>query len=385
MNAALLVLEDGSQFYGKSIGAFGESIGEIVFNTSMTGYQEIITDPSYAYQIVVLTYPHIGNVGVNEFDNESERIQVKGLVIRNLTISSSNFRCNLSLSKYLIQQNIVGISDIDTRKLTRLIRKKGTQRACIVAHNTIPNATVALDKVLKFPGLHKLQLAYKVSTTKQYIWDKGSSMLWNTSSKKSSEVINKNLFYHVVVYDFGVKCNMMRILVDFGCILTVVPAKTTAREVIDMDPDGIFLSNGPGDPNEYKDVISTIQFFLFHTNIPMFGICLGHQLLALASGAKTIKMKFGHHGSNHPVKDLETNKVIITSQNHNFVVDKNTLPSFLKMTHFSLFDGTLQGIHYLNKPVFSFQGHPEASPGPHDSIFFFDKFIKLIKNYRTKK
>ncbi|CAD83643.1 carbamoyl-phosphate synthase small chain [Candidatus Blochmanniella floridana] len=382
MKTALLVLEDGSQFYGKSIGANGESVGEIVFNTSMTGYQEIITDPSYAHQIVVLTYPHIGNIGTNDFDNESDHIQVSGIVIRNLTIISSNFRYNRSLSNFLRCQNIVGISDVDTRRLTRLIREKGTQRACIMANSEL-DAKLALCKACTFLGSNKLKLAYSVSTSQQYIWNQGTDRYDGKYS--SDEIIPKKFFYRVVVYDFGIKYNIMRILVDYGCLLIVVPANTVAQEVVNLKPDGILLSNGPGDPNEYQDVIHVIRFFLSKTNIPMLGICLGHQLLALASGAKIIKMKFGHHGSNHPVKNVETNKVMITSQNHNFVVDIETLPNTMKVTHISLFDGTLQGIRYLDRSVISFQGHPEASPGPHDSVSIFNDFIQLIKKYRNKK
>ncbi|WHL24972.1 MAG: glutamine-hydrolyzing carbamoyl-phosphate synthase small subunit [Candidatus Blochmannia vicinus] len=379
MKPALLVLEDGNRFYGYAIGAEGETVGEVVFNTSMTGYQEIITDPSYAYQIVILTYPHIGNVGTNELDNESSCIQVRGLIIHNLAITVSNFRHTLTLSDYLIQQNIVGIAGVDTRKLTRLIREKGIQHGCIIARD-VPNPTLALRKAREFPGLHGLNLAHKVSTSQQYIWNQGT---WNI--KSGVFVTPLSLPYRVVVYDFGIKRNIMRILVDYGCLLTVVPAHTTAREIIDMKPDGIFLANGPGDPNAYGYAINSIQIFLNTTKIPLFGICLGHQLLALANGAKIIKMKFGHHGSNHPVKDIKTNKVIITTQNHNFVVDKKTLPDTLKITHISLFDGTLQGIHHINKPAFSFQGHPEASPGPHDATSsLFSHFIKLIKNYRNQ-
>lgn len=380
MKPALLVLEDGSQFFGKSIGVEGESVGEIIFNTSVTGYQEIITDPSYSHQIVILTYPHIGNVGINELDNESSKIQVKGLIIRNLAIIVSNFRCELSLSEYLIQQNIVGISDIDTRKLTRLIREKGMQHGCIIACDS-PSASMALCKIRKFSGLDTLNLAHLVSTSQKYVWHQGTC---NINTKKMVIIDSIQLPYHVIAYDFGIKRNLMRILVDHGCLLTVVPANTAAQEVIDMQPDGIFLANGPGNPNSYEYAINAIKFFLKKTDIPLFGICLGHQLLALAGGAKTTKMKFGHHGANHPVKDLETNKVMITTQNHNFVVDKENLPNTLKMTHISLFDKTLQGIRYVNKPAFSFQGHPEASPGPHDSMSLFQRFIELIKNYRRR-
>lgn len=387
LKTALLVLEDGNQFYGSSFGVIGESVGEIVFNTSITGYQEIITDPSYSQQIVVLTYPHIGNVGINEFDNESDRVQISGLVIRNLTVISSNFRSQISLSDYLIKHNIVAISNVDTRKLARLIRIKGIQRACIITHNIL-DPKLALNKIYSYPNLYKLNLAHQVSTSQKYIWKQRTIDHLNMQkfySHKFHSIISKKLLYHVVVYDFGIKFSIMRILVDYGCLLTVVPDNTSVEEVINMRPDGIFLSNGPGDPNIYTNIVKSIQFFLSKTDLPIFGICLGHQLLALAAGAKIVKMKFGHHGSNHPVKDLKTNKVMITTQNHNFVVDIQTLPNVLKMTHISLFDGTLQGIQYFNKPVFGFQGHPEASPGPHDAITIFDHFISLIKHYHNDK
>lgn len=377
MKLALLVLEDGNQFYGKSIGIEGEAVGEIVFNTSITGYQEIITDPSYSQQIVILTYPHIGNVGVNEFDNESANVHIKGLVIHNLSIFVSNFRHECSLSEYLVQHKVVGISDVDTRKLTRLIRENGTQYGCIIAGRVL-DATLALRKARECSRSYEYNFSHIVSTPRKYIWNEGT---YNFNLKRLSANF-VHLPYHVVVYDFGVKRNLMRMLVDYGCLLTVVPACTIAQEVIDMRPDGVFLTNGPGDPNSYEHAVSTIKIFLKKTNIPLFGICLGHQLLALAGGAKTIKMKFGHHGANHPVKDLENDRVIITAQNHNFVVDKTTLPSTVKMTHISLFDNTLQGMRYLNKPAFSFQGHPEASPGPHDAISLFKRFISLIKSYR---
>lgn len=377
MKSALLVLEDGSQFYGDSIGIEGISTGEIVFNTSITGYQEIITDPSYSHQIVILTYPHIGNVGTNALDNESTCVQVKGLVIRNLSITVSNFRYELSLAEYLIQHKVVGISNVDTRKLTRLIREKGTQYGCIIASNIL-DVALALHKARECSRLYTRNLVHVVSTARKYIWNQGT---YNINLRRLS-VPSMRLPYHVVAYDFGIKRNLMRMLVDHGCCLTVVPACTVAQEVIDMQPDGVFLANGPGDPNLYECVIDTIKIFLNETKIPLFGICLGHQLLALAGGAKTVKMKFGHHGANHPVKDLENNRVMITAQNHNFVVDKSTLPNTLKMTHISLFDNTLQGIRYLNKPAFSFQGHPEASPGPHDAISLFQRFVELIKYYR---
>lgn len=381
MKTAWLILEDGNQFYGESIGASGESIGEIVFNTSMTGYQEIITDPSYSCQIVTFTYPHIGNVGINKFDDESDHIQVAGLVIRNLSIISSNFRCTLSLSDYLRQQNIVGIANVDTRKLTRLIREKGMQCAGIIANDNF-NYELTLHKIRRFSESYKLNLPYKPNVFNRYIWNQGT---YCHIRSEYPLIVSKELPYHVVVYDFGVKRNIMRILVDFGCVLTIVPSNTPAQTIIDMNPDGIVLSNGPGNPVEYEYAINSIQILLRITNIPMFGICLGYQLLALSVGAKVIKMKFGHHGSNHPVKDLKNNKVLITTQNHNFVVDIATLPSVLKVTHVSLFDGTLQGVCHNSKPVFGFQGHPEASPGPQDSVLIFNNFIKLIKDYRNSR
>lgn len=380
MKTALLMLEDGNQFYGKSIGVNGESMGEIVFNTSMTGYQEIITDPSYANQIVTLTYPNIGNVGINTVDNESNRVYIAGLVVHNLSVIPSNFRCTLSLSSFLIQNNTVGISNIDTRKLTRIIRKRGLQYACIIAQDKL-NFKLAKCRAQEFLKLRAFQcISYNVSTDHSYTWNKGTN--WNKSSDKLS-LNSTKLLYNVVVYDFGVKYNIMRILVNYGCIVTVVPPNTTVQEVINMNPDGILLSNGPGDPNEYVCAINLIKNLIKTTNIPILGICLGYQLLTLASGAKIIKMKFGHHGSNHPVKDIENNKILITSQNHNFVVDMETLPKNLKITHISLFDKTLQGIRYLDKPILGFQGHPESSPGPHDARSIFYSFIKLIKSYRN--
>ncbi|CUX95877.1 Carbamoyl-phosphate synthase small chain [Candidatus Mikella endobia] len=374
-NSALLVLEDGTKFNGRSIGAAGIAVGEVVFNTSITGYQEILTDSSYSRQIVTFTYPHIGNTGINEVDNESSRVQAQALIIRNLPLIASNFRQTLSLSDYLKQQNIVGIADIDTRKLTRLLREKGVQNGCIITDDT-NDEQLALHKAREFSGLNGIDLAKEVSTTVPYSWNQGSWTLDNGFPAPSID-----LPYKVVIYDYGIKRNIMRMLVDRGCRLTIVPAQTPAETVLKMNPEGIFLSNGPGDPAPCSYAITAIQNLL-HLNIPIFGICLGHQLLALASGAKTIKMKFGHHGSNHPVKDLSTNKVIITSQNHGFAVDDKNLPTTLKVTHISLFDGTVQGLHHTEKPAFSFQGHPESSPGPHDAAFLFDYFIKLIKAYR---
>ncbi|MEN3261388.1 glutamine-hydrolyzing carbamoyl-phosphate synthase small subunit [Sodalis endosymbiont of Spalangia cameroni] len=377
IKSALLVLEDGTQFHGRAIGAEGTAVGEVVFNTSITGYQEILTDPSYSRQIVTLTYPHIGNAGTNEADNESPRVQAQALVIRDLPLIASNFRDTLSLSDHLKQQNIVGIADIDTRKLTRLLREKGAQNGCIIAGDN-PDAQLALRKAREFPGLNGMDLAKEVSTTEQYSWTQGS---WTLDGGLPAPATD--LPYHVVAYDYGIKRNIMRMLVDRGCRLTVVPAQTPAETVLAMNPDGIFLANGPGDPAPCDYAIAAIQTFLT-TDIPLFGICLGHQLLALASGAKTVKMKFGHHGGNHPVKDLAADRVMITAQNHGFAVDEKTLPATLRVTHTSLFDGTLQGLHRTDKPAFSFQGHPEASPGPHDAAPLFDHFIELINAYRSQ-
>lgn len=377
IKSALLVLEDGTQFHGRAIGASGTAVGEVVFNTSMTGYQEILTDPSYSRQIVTLTYPHIGNVGTNEADEESSRVHAQGLVIRDLPLIASNFRSTGSLSDYLKQNNVVGIADIDTRKLTRLLREKGAQNGCIIAGDA-PDAALALQKARDFPGLKGMDLAKEVSTAGQYGWTQGS---WAMHAGLPAPAAAGTLPYHVVAYDFGIKRNIMRMLVDRGCRLTVVPAQTPADVVLAMDPDGIFLANGPGDPEPCDYAIAAIKRFL-ETETPIFGICLGHQLLALASGAKTIKMKFGHHGGNHPVKDIDAGRVMITAQNHGFAVDETTLPANLRVTHTSLFDGSLQGLHRTDKPAFCFQGHPEASPGPHDAAPLFDHFIELIKTYR---
>lgn len=374
-HSAILVLEDGTVFKGVSIGAEGSSVGEVVFNTSMTGYQEILTDPSYARQIVTLTYPHIGNTGTNEEDEESASIHACGLVIRDLPLLASNFRNQASLSEYLAERNVVGIADIDTRKLTRILREKGAQAGCIIAGENIDEAA-ALEQAKAFPGLKGMDLAKEVTTKETFKWSQGSWTLTGGLPEPKSE--GK---YHVVAYDFGVKRNILRMLADRDCQLTVVPAQTPASEVLAMNPDGIFLSNGPGDPEPCTYAIDAIQEIL-KTDIPVFGICLGHQLLALASGAKTVKMKFGHHGANHPVKDLDRNVVMITSQNHGFAADEATLPENLRATHVSLFDGSLQGIHRTDKPAFSFQGHPEASPGPHDAAPLFDHFIELIQEYK---
>ncbi|MEI9746585.1 glutamine-hydrolyzing carbamoyl-phosphate synthase small subunit [Moellerella wisconsensis] len=379
IKSAILVLEDGTQFHGRAIGAVGAAVGEVVFNTSMTGYQEILTDPSYSRQIVTLTYPHIGNVGTNADDEESPRVHAQGLVIRDLPLVYSNFRGQESLSDYLKRQQIVAIADIDTRKLTRILREKGAQNGCIIAGDNLDPA-VALEKAKAFGGLNGLDLAKEVTTREAYPWSQGS---WTLQDGQQAAKDPAELPYHVVAYDFGAKRNILRMLVDRGCRLTVVPADTSAEDVLKMAPDGIFLSNGPGDPAPCDYAINAIKQFLT-TDIPVFGICLGHQLLALASGARTIKMKFGHHGANHPVKDIDNDVVMITAQNHGFAVDETTLPANLRVTHKSLFDGTLQGIHRTDKPAFSFQGHPEASSGPHDAAKLFDHFIELITAYRQE-
>lgn len=378
--AAILALEDGSLFYGKAIGAIGETVGEVVFNTSMTGYQEILTDPSYKEQIVTLTYPHIGNVGTNAGDEESDKIMARGLVIRDLPRLMSSWRGEMSLSDYLVKHNIVAIADIDTRKLTRLLRDKGAQNGAIVAVEGGSKSDIDIDAAIAsaraFPGLKGMDLAKVVTTQANYEWTEGSWSLQTNSTETMTD-----LPHHVVAYDYGVKKNILRMLVDRGCKVTVVPAKTKASDVLAMSPDGIFLSNGPGDPEPCDYAIEAIGEIL-HSCKPVFGICLGHQLLSLASGAKTVKMKFGHHGGNHPVSDLLTKTVMITSQNHGFAVDEASLPDNLKATHKSLFDGSLQGVHRTDKPAFSFQGHPEASPGPHDVAPLFDHFIELIEQQK---
>ncbi|GAB7219250.1 glutamine-hydrolyzing carbamoyl-phosphate synthase small subunit [Vibrio comitans] len=375
---AILVLEDGTVFRGVAIGAEGSAVGEVVFNTSMTGYQEILTDPSYSQQIVTLTYPHIGNTGTNSEDEESTSIHAQGLVIRDLPLIASNFRNEQTLSDYLKSQNIVGIADIDTRKLTRILREKGAQNGCVVAGNNLDEA-LALAKAKEFPGLKGMDLAKEVTTKEAYQWKQGS---WTLTGGLPEAKDDAELPYHVVAYDFGAKRNILRMLVDRGCRLTVVPAETSAEDVLAMNPDGVFLSNGPGDPAPCTYAIEATKTFL-DKGLPIFGICLGHQILALASGAKTVKMKFGHHGANHPVKDLDRDVVMITSQNHGFAADEETLPANLRATHKSLFDGSLQGIHRTDKPAFSFQGHPEASPGPHDAAPLFDHFIDLIKEHKA--
>ena len=373
--SALLALEDGSLFRGIAIGAEGLATGEVVFNTAMTGYQEILTDPSYAQQMVTLTYPHIGNTGTNSEDEEAKKIWATGLIIRDLPMLASNFRNTQSLDDYLRSRNVVGIAGIDTRRLTRILRDKGAQNGCIMAGRV--DDAEALAAARAFPGLKGMDLAKVVSTQKSYPWKQGSWAL----GEGFKEFADAELPFHVVAYDYGVKLNILRMLVDRGCRLTVVPAQTSAADVLALKPDGIFLSNGPGDPAPCDYAIAAIKEFL-KTNIPVFGICLGHQLLGLASDAKTLKMKFGHHGANHPVQNLDNGTVLITSQNHGFAVDESTLPSTLRVTHKSLFDGSLQGIHRTDCPAFSFQGHPEASPGPHDAASLFDHFIDLMKARR---
>ena len=368
---AVLALADGTIFRGTAIGADGCSVGEVVFNTALTGYQEILTDPSYAQQIVTLTYPHIGNVGVNDEDAESDRVWAAGLVIRDLPLLVSNFRSQQSLDEYLKEKNILGIADIDTRKLTRILRESGAQNGCIMAGDV--DDETALAAARGFAGLKGMDLAKEVTTEKTYQWSQHS---WELGVGHTDQDPATTKF-KVVAYDFGVKRNILRMLVDRGCELIVVPAKTPASDVLAMKPDGVFLSNGPGDPEPCDYAIEAITDIL-KTDIPVFGICLGHQLLALASGAKTAKMKFGHHGANHPVEDIENNVVMITSQNHGFAVDESSLPGNLIATHRSLFDGSLQGIHRTDKPAFSFQGHPEASPGPHEAAVLFDHFIELM-------
>ncbi len=371
---ALLALADGTIFHGKGIGAVGSTVGEVVFNTSMSGYQEILTDPSYCRQIVTLTYPHIGNTGVNAEDVESDRVHAAGLVIRDLPILPSNFRMTQRLDAYLKAEKVVAIAGLDTRKLTRVLREKGAQAGCIVtaAPGEPLHAEAAVAQARAFPGLAGMDLAKVVSASARYEWKQAE---WALEGGYSDRTDGR---FHVVAYDFGVKYNILRMLVERGCRLTVVPAQTPASEVLALNPDGVFLSNGPGDPEPCDYAIAAIREIIA-TRTPTFGICLGHQLLALASGAKTMKMSTGHHGANHPVKDLDTGKVLITSQNHGFAVDPATMPANLRVTHVSLFDGTNQGIARTDVPAFSFQGHPEASPGPHDVAYLFDRFIGLME------
>ncbi len=366
------MLEDGTVFYGVSIGADGCSAGEVVFNTSMTGYQEILSDPSYAKQIVTLTYPHIGNVGTNDEDNESASVFASGLVIRDLPIMASNFRSEQTLSAYLQANNVVAIAEIDTRQLTRLLRDKGAQRGCIIAGESIDEA-MAQAAIDEFPGLKGMDLAKEVTTAEAYEWTE------NTWDLQQGHTQAENLNKHVVAYDFGVKRNILRLLANRGCRVTVVPATTPAVDVLAMQPDGVFLSNGPGDPEPCTYAITAIQTIL-EQKIPVFGICLGHQLLALACGAQTEKMKFGHHGANHPVQEKATGRVMISSQNHGFAVDAKTLPDNVTATYHSLFDGSLQGIARTDIPAMSFQGHPEASPGPQDVESLFDDFMQMMQS-----
>ncbi|AVI64232.1 carbamoyl phosphate synthase small subunit [Halomonas sp. GFAJ-1] len=377
---AILALEDGSVFHGTAIGADGVTSGEVVFNTAMTGYQEILTDPSYTRQIVTLTYPHIGNTGINSEDVESASIAAAGLVIRDLPLMASSFRSEQSLSDYLKSQNILGIADIDTRRLTRILRDKGAQNGAILAGADAEGSDAverALAAAKAFPGLKGMDLAKEVSCKEAYEWSEGE---W-TLGEGYADMTKRERPYHVVAFDYGVKFNILRMLAARGCRLTVVPAQTPAAEVLAMNPDGVFLANGPGDPEPCDYAIKAIQEVL-ETDTPVFGICLGHQLLALASGAKTLKMSHGHHGANHPVQDLASGTVMITSQNHGFAADEATLPSNVRATHRSLFDGTLQGIERTDRPAFSFQGHPEASPGPRDVAPLFDRFIAMMKARR---
>jgi len=374
---AILALADGSIFRGEAIGADGQTVGEVVFNTAMTGYQEILTDPSYAQQIVTLTYPHIGNTGTTPQDAESDRVWSAGLVIRDLPLVASNWRNTMSLSDYLKANNVVAIAGIDTRRLTRILREKGAQNGCIMAGDNI-SEEAAIAAAQGFPGLKGMDLAKVVSTQKQYEW---RSTVWDLKTDSHATIDASELPYHVVAYDYGVKVNILRMLVERGCRVTVVPAQTPAADVLALKPDGVFLSNGPGDPEPCDYAIKAIKEVL-ETEIPVFGICLGHQLLALASGAKTLKMGHGHHGANHPVQDLDTGVVMITSQNHGFAVDEATLPANVRAIHKSLFDGTLQGIERTDKSAFSFQGHPEASPGPNDVAPLFDRFINEMAKRR---
>ncbi len=369
-DAALLVLADGTVFHGRSIGAPGSAVGEVVFNTAMTGYQEILTDPSYCRQIVTLTYPHIGNTGVNDEDGEAAQVFASGLVIRDLPRRHSNWRAQSDLSAYLKTNNIVGIAELDTRRLTRILREKGAQNGCLIAGSI--NESQALAKAREFPGLAGMDLAKVVTVREPYEWVHGGWELGKGYRKIEDAKT------HVVAYDYGIKRNILRMIVDRGSRVTVVPAQTPAREVLRMKPDGVFLSNGPGDPEPCDYAIEAIGEILDATKVPVFGICLGHQLMGLASGAKTLKMKFGHHGANHPVKDLDTGQVVITSQNHGFAVDPATVSANLRPTHVSLFDGSLQGLARTDRPAFCFQGHPEASPGPHDIGYLFDRFARLM-------
>ena len=376
LSPALLALADGTVFRGHSAGSDGLASGEVVFNTAITGYQEILTDPSYCRQIVTLTHPHIGNTGVNTEDEESARIYASGLVIRDLPVRNSNWRANQALSDYLKYHGLVAIADVDTRRLTRIVREKGAQNGAIMAGQIDEDAAVACARA--FPGLSGMDLAKVVSTASPYPWTQGG---WELGKGYREHT---DAQFHVAVYDYGVKRNILRMLADRGCRMTVLPAETSAKDVLALNPDGVFLSNGPGDPEPCDYAIDAIRELLESTRIPVFGICLGHQLMGLASGAKTVKMKFGHHGANHPVRDLDTGQVVITSQNHGFAVDASTLSGNLRATHVSLFDGSLQGFERTDRPAFCFQGHPEASPGPHDIGYLFGRFVRMMGNKKVR-
>ncbi len=373
---AVLALQDGTVFRGVSVGAEGQTIGEVVFNTAMTGYQEILTDPSYCRQIVTLTYPHIGNTGTNSDDMESAGIHASGLIIRDSSMVASNWRSERSFSEFLVAGDTVAIADIDTRMLTRILREKGAQSGCIMTGDV--DAATAVEHANKFPGIAGMDLAKFVTTDRTYQWCEGSNF-----GGRGKIMSRRVAPYHVVAYDFGVKRNILRILSDFDCRMTVVPATTSAEKVLSLNPDGVFLSNGPGDPEPCDYAIAAIREIL-KTTVPVFGICLGHQLLALAAGAKTMKMKFGHHGANHPVQDHTNGRVMITSQNHGFAVDPESLPDRIEVTHTSLFDGSLQGIAFKDRPAYGFQGHPEASPGPHDIIYLFERFIDDMDEFKRE-
>lgn len=374
-NTALLALEDGTLFWGRSIGVDGRSVGEVVFNTSMTGYQEILTDPSYAQQLITFTYPHIGNTGTNAEDVESRKVFATGLIIRDLPRMANNWRNSQNLDDYLIDNEVVAISEIDTRQLTRLLREKGAQNGCIVTGEKI-DSQAAIDAAKSFPGLKGMDLAREVSAAEAYTWDQAA---WSLEDGYQKQTETR---FKVIAYDFGVKFNILRILADLGCEVIVVPATTPAADVLAEKPDGVFLSNGPGDPEPCDYAIAATQAVI-DSGVPLFGICLGHQILALASGSQTQKMKFGHHGANHPVQDLATGQVLITSQNHGFSVNEDNLPDNLEVTHRSLFDNTIQGIRRTDAPAFSFQGHPEASPGPRDVAPLFNRFISLMEQYQS--
>jgi carbamoyl-phosphate synthase small subunit len=375
LDKAALVLADGTIFHGRSIGAAGAAVGEVVFNTAMTGYQEILTDPSYCRQIVTLTYPHIGNTGVTDEDQESTKVYAEGLIVRDLPRLDSSWRKQKTLNQYLVENKVVAIADLDTRKLTRILREKGAQTGCVVAGDV--DLDLAASKIKAFPGLAGLDLAKVVSTKRPYEWSEGG---WELG-KGYRKIADPR--FHVVAFDYGIKRNILRLLADRSTRVTVVPAQTPAKDVLKMKPDGVFLANGPGDPEPCDYAIEAIGEILDATRIPVFGICLGHQLMGLASGAKTMKMKFGHHGANHPVKDLDTGQVVITSQNHGFAVDPSSIKNNLRPTHVSLFDGSLQGLARTDRPAFCFQGHPEASPGPHDIGYLFDRFAKLMSDAKA--